>query len=115
MKKVKKNRDDLKELCMTAKEIMDILQDQISLHWDTGAVKLKCLCEEFERYLSHICLEFNSFWSGSWRMSPTGSRRCKRNLKAFVLISRNLSSQEVFRIRLLNTGKTFKKYACGSR
>jgi hypothetical protein len=66
MQKVKKNRGDLKELCMTAKEIMDILQDQISLHGDTGAAKLKGLCEDFERYLSHICLEFDSFCSGSW-------------------------------------------------
>jgi hypothetical protein len=68
MQKVKKNRDDLKELCTTAMEIMYILQDQISSHGDTGAVKLKGLCKDFERYLNHICLGFNSFCSGSWRM-----------------------------------------------
>ncbi|KAJ7845044.1 hypothetical protein B0H14DRAFT_3139194 [Mycena olivaceomarginata] len=49
--KVKKNRDDLKELCGTAMEIMGILQDRISLHGATGAVKLKSLCEDFERFL----------------------------------------------------------------
>ncbi|KAJ7870695.1 hypothetical protein B0H13DRAFT_2280569 [Mycena leptocephala] len=54
VEKVKKNRDDLKELCMTTKEIMDILQDQISLHGDTGAVKLKGLCEDFERFLEAV-------------------------------------------------------------
>jgi hypothetical protein len=68
MQKVKKNRDDLKELCATAMEIMNILQDQISVHGDTGAVKLKGLCEDFERYSSYICLEFHSFYLGSWRM-----------------------------------------------
>ena len=115
MQKVKKNRDDLKDLCRTALEIMNILQDQISLHGDTGAVKLKGLCEDFERYLSHIHLEFNSFCSGSWRMSSTGSRKCERNLKAFVLISRNLSSQVAFKIRSWSTRKIFKKYAHDSR
>jgi hypothetical protein len=46
---VKNNRDDLKELCGTAMEIMTILQDQIAMHKDTAAVKLKGLCEDFER------------------------------------------------------------------
>ncbi|KAJ7811758.1 hypothetical protein B0H13DRAFT_2294587 [Mycena leptocephala] len=54
VEKVKKNRDDLKELCMTVMEIMYILQDQISLHGDTGAVKLKGLCEDFERFLEDV-------------------------------------------------------------
>ncbi|KAJ7840633.1 hypothetical protein B0H13DRAFT_2210249 [Mycena leptocephala] len=54
VEKVKKNRDDLKDLCTTALEIMDILQDQISLHGDTGAVKLKGLCEDFERFLEDV-------------------------------------------------------------
>ncbi|KAJ7850237.1 hypothetical protein B0H13DRAFT_54989 [Mycena leptocephala] len=54
VEKVKKNRDDLKELCTTVMEIMYILQDQISLHGDTGAVKLKGLCEDFERFLQDV-------------------------------------------------------------
>ncbi|KAJ7819145.1 hypothetical protein B0H13DRAFT_2292304 [Mycena leptocephala] len=54
VEKVKKNRDDLKDLCTTAMEIMYILQDQISLHGDTGAVKLKGLCEDFERFLEDV-------------------------------------------------------------
>ncbi|KAJ7791562.1 hypothetical protein B0H13DRAFT_2689848 [Mycena leptocephala] len=54
VEKVKKNRDDLKDLCTTALEIMNILQDQISLHGDTGAVKLKGLCEDFERFLENV-------------------------------------------------------------
>jgi hypothetical protein len=54
MQKVKKNRDDLKELCGTAMEVMGILQDQISLHGDKGAVRLKGLCGDFKRYSSNI-------------------------------------------------------------
>ncbi|KAJ7904132.1 hypothetical protein B0H13DRAFT_747470 [Mycena leptocephala] len=54
VEKAKKNRDDLKELCTTAMEIMYILQDQISLHGDTGAVKLKGLCKDFEMFLEDV-------------------------------------------------------------
>ncbi|KAJ7854241.1 hypothetical protein B0H13DRAFT_1189095 [Mycena leptocephala] len=54
VEKAKKNRDDLKELCTTAMEIMYILQDQISLHGDTGAAKLKGLCKDFERFLEDV-------------------------------------------------------------
>ncbi|KAJ7874144.1 P-loop containing nucleoside triphosphate hydrolase protein [Mycena leptocephala] len=35
-------------------EIMYILQDQISLHGDTGAVKLKGLCKDFEMFLEDV-------------------------------------------------------------
>ncbi|KAJ7805967.1 hypothetical protein B0H13DRAFT_1929851 [Mycena leptocephala] len=52
--KVKNNRDDLKELCGTTMEIMTILQDQIAMHKDTAAVKLKGLCEDFERSIAHL-------------------------------------------------------------
>ncbi|KAJ7343824.1 hypothetical protein DFH08DRAFT_1081240 [Mycena albidolilacea] len=48
VEKVKKNREDLKELCQTTMEIVTILQDQLSMHGNTAAVKLKGLCEELE-------------------------------------------------------------------
>ncbi|KAJ7223625.1 hypothetical protein C8J57DRAFT_1731518 [Mycena rebaudengoi] len=56
VEKVTNNRDDLKELCGTAMEIMTILQDQIAMHKDTAAVKLKGLCEDFERFLRDVIL-----------------------------------------------------------
>ncbi|KAJ7448982.1 P-loop containing nucleoside triphosphate hydrolase protein [Mycena latifolia] len=37
-------------------EIMTILQDQIAMHKDTAAVKLKGLCEDFERFLRDVIL-----------------------------------------------------------
>lgn len=46
--KVKNNQDDLEELCGDVLEIMTILQDQISSHGTTAAIKFKALCEEFE-------------------------------------------------------------------
>jgi hypothetical protein len=47
--KVKRNRDDLKELCDSTMVIVAILKDQLSSHPNTPAVKLKELCKELER------------------------------------------------------------------
>ncbi|KAJ7144256.1 hypothetical protein C8R44DRAFT_725214 [Mycena epipterygia] len=52
IEKVKKNREDLKELCGETLEIMKIVQDQISAHGETAAVKFKSLCEDLE-----VCLQ----------------------------------------------------------
>ncbi|KAJ6450917.1 hypothetical protein C8R45DRAFT_916716 [Mycena sanguinolenta] len=56
VQKVKKNRDDLRELCGAAMEIMTILQDQISLNKGTAPMRLKGLCEDFERFLQDVIL-----------------------------------------------------------
>ncbi|KAJ7082290.1 P-loop containing nucleoside triphosphate hydrolase protein [Mycena epipterygia] len=50
--RMKKNREDLKELCGDTLEIMKIMQDQISAHGETAAVKFKSLCEDLE-----VCLQ----------------------------------------------------------
>ncbi|KAJ7867865.1 hypothetical protein B0H13DRAFT_2351746 [Mycena leptocephala] len=49
VEKVKRNRDDLKELCDSTMVIVAILKDQLSSHPNTPAVTLKELCEELER------------------------------------------------------------------
>ncbi|KAJ7637414.1 hypothetical protein B0H17DRAFT_1279478, partial [Mycena rosella] len=54
VEKVKKNRDDLKELCGNIMDIVQIIQDQLSLHVDTAAVKFKQLCEDLEGVLQNI-------------------------------------------------------------
>ncbi|KAJ6545994.1 hypothetical protein DFH09DRAFT_1321232 [Mycena vulgaris] len=46
MEKVKRNRDDLKELCGNIMDIIQIIQDQLLTHGDTGALKFKRLCED---------------------------------------------------------------------
>ncbi|KAJ7027691.1 hypothetical protein C8F04DRAFT_1399351 [Mycena alexandri] len=54
--KVKKNREDLKELCNSTTEIITILHDQILTHGNTAAIKFKGLCEELESYLEAAVL-----------------------------------------------------------
>lgn len=49
LQKVKKNRDDLRDLCDDTLAIMKIVQDQISAHGDTAATKFKGLCEDLEK------------------------------------------------------------------
>ncbi|KAJ7452633.1 hypothetical protein FB451DRAFT_1523796 [Mycena latifolia] len=52
--KVKRNREDLKELCENIMEIMRIVRDQLSSHGDTAARKFKGLCEDLERVLQGV-------------------------------------------------------------
>ncbi|KAJ7713107.1 hypothetical protein B0H16DRAFT_1899674 [Mycena metata] len=54
--RVKKNREDLEELCNSATEIITILHDQVKAHGNTAAVKFKGLCEELESYLEAVIL-----------------------------------------------------------
>jgi hypothetical protein len=49
LQKVKKNKDDLRDLCDDALTIMKIVQDQTSAHGDTPATKFKDLCEDLEK------------------------------------------------------------------
>ncbi|KAJ7024599.1 hypothetical protein C8F04DRAFT_1131131 [Mycena alexandri] len=56
VEKVKKNREDLKELCNSTAEIITILHDQIITHGSTAATKFKGLCEELESYLEAAVL-----------------------------------------------------------
>ncbi|KAJ7742907.1 hypothetical protein B0H16DRAFT_1728061 [Mycena metata] len=53
---VKKNREDLEELCNSATEIIKILHDQILAHGNTAAVMFKGLGEELESYLEAVIL-----------------------------------------------------------
>ncbi|KAJ7752697.1 P-loop containing nucleoside triphosphate hydrolase protein [Mycena metata] len=54
--RVKKNHEDLEELCNSATEIITILHDQVKAHGNTAAVKFKGLCEELESYLEAVIL-----------------------------------------------------------
>ncbi|KAJ7480558.1 hypothetical protein FB451DRAFT_1446342 [Mycena latifolia] len=65
--KVKKNRDDLKELCENSMEIMKIVRDQISSHGPMAAEKLKTVCEELEGTLQKIVDEIRK-----WQDAPRG-------------------------------------------
>ncbi|KAJ7431109.1 hypothetical protein FB451DRAFT_1113120 [Mycena latifolia] len=54
IEKVKKNREDLKEMCGNIMEIIKTIQDQLSSHGDTAAVKFKGLCENLEGVLQDV-------------------------------------------------------------
>ncbi|KAJ7761741.1 hypothetical protein B0H16DRAFT_1414835 [Mycena metata] len=51
---VRRNREDLKELCEKIKEIVDILQAQVSVNGETIAMRLEDVCKEFERFLQEM-------------------------------------------------------------
>ncbi|KAJ7268430.1 hypothetical protein C8J57DRAFT_345144 [Mycena rebaudengoi] len=52
--KIKRNRDDLKELCETTVEIVLILRDEIAAHGETGAVRFITLCENFISFIQNV-------------------------------------------------------------
>ncbi|KAJ7624862.1 P-loop containing nucleoside triphosphate hydrolase protein [Roridomyces roridus] len=51
---VKKNREDLRELCGTVMEVITIVQEQQELHGKAVAVRFKALCDELEECLHGV-------------------------------------------------------------
>ncbi|KAJ6468167.1 hypothetical protein DFH09DRAFT_506627 [Mycena vulgaris] len=54
VEKVKRNQDDLKELCGNIVEIIKIIQDQLVAHRDIGALKFKGLCKDLASVLEGV-------------------------------------------------------------
>ncbi|KAJ6523535.1 hypothetical protein DFH09DRAFT_198317 [Mycena vulgaris] len=54
VEKVKRNRDNLKELCGNIMDIIKIIQDQLLTHGDTDALKFKGLCEDLAGVLEGV-------------------------------------------------------------
>ncbi|KAJ7153855.1 hypothetical protein C8R43DRAFT_442506 [Mycena crocata] len=54
VEKVKKNRDNMKELCENMAEIVAIIKEQLTLHGDSAAIKFKGRCEEFESIIQDV-------------------------------------------------------------
>ncbi|KAJ7711427.1 hypothetical protein B0H16DRAFT_599700 [Mycena metata] len=76
---VKKNREDLEELCNSTTEIITILHNQIVTHGNTAAIKFKGLCEELERCsFFFVCFLYLS---------------CSSYLEAVILAIRNMQDQ----------------------
>ncbi|KAJ6580477.1 hypothetical protein DFH09DRAFT_294754 [Mycena vulgaris] len=74
VEKVKKNRDDLKELCEDIMEIVTIVQDQLMAHGDKAAVNLKNDCERLASVLQDILKAIKQLQkdpSGFWRPVKT--------------------------------------------
>ncbi|KAJ7927317.1 hypothetical protein B0H13DRAFT_2556849 [Mycena leptocephala] len=52
--KVKQNREDLQELCENTTRIAVYLGEQLASHQNTPAIRLKDMCEEFERDVQEV-------------------------------------------------------------
>ncbi|KAJ7144745.1 hypothetical protein C8R43DRAFT_563088 [Mycena crocata] len=57
VEKVKKNRENLKELCENTVEIMAIIKEQLTSHGDSAAIKFRGRCEEFESITQDVLVE----------------------------------------------------------
>ncbi|KAJ7099215.1 hypothetical protein C8R44DRAFT_747898 [Mycena epipterygia] len=60
-------QDSVKELCGDTVDIITVLQDQISAHGDTAALKFKTQCEELDMFLQDVLEAVNQL-----RMKPQG-------------------------------------------
>ncbi|KAJ7678381.1 hypothetical protein B0H17DRAFT_109612 [Mycena rosella] len=54
VEKVKKNREDWKDLCEITTNIISIVQNEIQVQGDSGASRFKKLCEDLEKFLSEV-------------------------------------------------------------
>ncbi|KAJ7110589.1 hypothetical protein C8R44DRAFT_800292 [Mycena epipterygia] len=61
VEKVKKNQDDLKELCGSIVEIVTILRTEVAAHGDSGATRFMGLCEDLIAFLRHLQDELQRF------------------------------------------------------
>ncbi|KAJ7120147.1 hypothetical protein C8R44DRAFT_853472 [Mycena epipterygia] len=78
VQKVKQNQESMKELCGDTVDIITVLQDQISAHGDTAALKFKIQCEDLEGFLQDVVDTVNQL-----RMKPHGfGARFKEVIKA---------------------------------
>ncbi|KAJ7714751.1 hypothetical protein B0H16DRAFT_520140 [Mycena metata] len=46
VERIKQNRDDLEELCLSTLQIVSILKEELSFHGDTAGIRFRGLCEE---------------------------------------------------------------------
>ncbi|KAJ7081506.1 P-loop containing nucleoside triphosphate hydrolase protein, partial [Mycena epipterygia] len=78
VQKVRQNQESMKELCGDTVDIITVLQNQISAHGDTAALKFKTQCEELEVFLQVVLQTVNQL-----QMRPQGfGARFKEIIKA---------------------------------
>ncbi|KAJ7101162.1 hypothetical protein C8R44DRAFT_859285 [Mycena epipterygia] len=102
VQKVKQNQESMKELCGDTVDIITVLQDQISAHGDTAALKFKTQCEEFEVFLQDVVDTVNQL-----RTKPRGfGARFKEVIKA----SSTVDDISRFRTRMQELRSNFMVY-----
>ncbi|SJL04294.1 uncharacterized protein ARMOST_07655 [Armillaria ostoyae] len=54
LEKKAKNKEDVKELCESITNTVDVIKALVSMHGEQGAAYFKDICTEMERYLTGI-------------------------------------------------------------
>ncbi|KAJ6521304.1 hypothetical protein DFH09DRAFT_223266 [Mycena vulgaris] len=99
VEKVKRNRDDLKELCEDIVEIIGIVQGRLSSHADTTAVEFRRLCEKLEGVLEDV-LE-------SIKKLPTRARGLSDHFKEVMKIGSTADEIAGYRMRIQKLQSNF--------
>ncbi|KAJ6547973.1 hypothetical protein DFH09DRAFT_632327 [Mycena vulgaris] len=99
VEKVKRNRDDLKELCGNIVEIIKIIQDQLVAHGDTGALKFKGLCEDLASVLEHVLQ--------SIKQLPTEPRGLSGRFKEVMKLGSTTNDIAGYRMRIQELRSNF--------
>ncbi|KAJ6547959.1 hypothetical protein DFH09DRAFT_632177 [Mycena vulgaris] len=99
VEKVKRNRDDLKELCGNIVEIIKITQDQLVAHGDTGALKFKGLCEDLASVLEGVLQ--------SIKQLPTESRGLSGRFKEVMKLGSTADKIAGYRMRIQELRSNF--------
>ncbi|KAJ6484270.1 P-loop containing nucleoside triphosphate hydrolase protein [Mycena vulgaris] len=99
VEKVKRNRDDLKELCGNIVEIIKIIQDQLVAHGDTGALKFKGLCEDLASVLDGVLQSIKPL--------PTESRGLSGRFKEVMKLGSTADKIAGYRMRIQELRSNF--------
>ncbi|KAJ7104954.1 hypothetical protein C8R44DRAFT_886965 [Mycena epipterygia] len=83
IEKVKKNRDDWKELCETTMNIITIVHSQLLVHGDSGATHFKQLCEELEKYIQSFSVEILAYLHSFLQEAYDGAQLLHKEPKGF--------------------------------
>ncbi|KAJ6545990.1 hypothetical protein DFH09DRAFT_652564 [Mycena vulgaris] len=99
VEKVKRNRDDLKELCEDIVEIIRIIQGRLSSHADTTAVEFRRLCEKLEGVLEDVLQSIKKL--------PTEARGLSGHFKEVMKIGRTVDEIAGYRMRIQKLQSNF--------
>ncbi|KAJ6547811.1 hypothetical protein DFH09DRAFT_1281763 [Mycena vulgaris] len=99
VEKVKRNRDDLKELCEDIVEIIGIVQGRLSSHADTTAVEFRRLCEKLEAVLEDVLQSIKKL--------PTGARGLSGRFKEIMRIGSTADKIAGYRMRIQKLQSNF--------
>ncbi|KAJ6547732.1 hypothetical protein DFH09DRAFT_634051 [Mycena vulgaris] len=99
VEKVKRNRDDLKELCEDIVEIIGIVQGRLSSHADTTAVEFRRLCEKLEGVLEDVLQSIKKL--------PTEARGLSGHFKEVMKIGSTADKIAGYRMRIQKLQSNF--------